>query len=115
MLNEAYELWQALVRCKITFEDYVPGFDRCKEEDGVRVFLCPEGQIKKLEMVAADKMAKIRVCNLSGAGTTLPVFNFDALHKLGVDDSKAIDKEFKRAKDRPGDSSSLAQLLDRAA
>ena len=76
MLNEAYAIWRSLDSSKIPFDDYVPGFDRCKEEDGVRVFLREGGEIKNLEVIPSARISKIHVCNLSGPGITLPVFNF---------------------------------------
>jgi len=118
MLNETFELWQTLERCHIPFEDYVPGFDRCKEEDGIRVFLqldeagkSSDVRIEKLEFVPAERMRCLRKCNLSGAGITLPVFNFEPLHEISAEDSRALEKGFRRLAEGKGDELKIRPLL----
>ena len=93
MLNELYDLWQAGERAGIQFPIRIPGLDEGQNEDGLRVFLRPDGAISRIESVPGEQMKRIRKWKC-GEGITLPVFNFEPLHAIRLRGSQPLSRRF---------------------
>lgn len=78
MLNELYDLCSALEKTGIRPETRAQGLEEGRKQEGVRVFLLPDGKVSRFERVAAEDMK--RICKWSaGAGQSLPVYNLDSV------------------------------------
>ena len=97
MLNELYDLSQALSACGIEREACASGLEVGRGAEGVRVFLAPDGSISRLEPVSRDQMKTLLKWS-TGPGLSLPVYNFDSIYSVGETDFERLRASWARCR-----------------